>query len=192
VSTSIKEIWECTDDYGPLNKGIPENVQVVSGIEWITLSLSYMLTFNPKMYEASESGLDQVIWVNVSYRLTAVCRRSSWKRGTLLSVTYHSLGTLNKGSSSSGKLCGLIVYGITLQLATRRYVSISESFKYYCFSMTVFTNVSIKESNDSFFDDENKWGRVSRSLWESKRWRPWIRVHAATVLQDSTPIIGWY
>jgi hypothetical protein len=36
------------------------------------LSFSYMLTFNPKMYEASESGLDQVIWVNVSYRLTAV------------------------------------------------------------------------------------------------------------------------
>jgi hypothetical protein len=50
----------------------PRNViQVVSGIDF-GLSFSYMLTFNPKMYEASESGLDQVIWVNVSYRLTAV------------------------------------------------------------------------------------------------------------------------
>jgi hypothetical protein len=57
--------------------------------------------------------------------------------------------------------------------------------------MTVFTNVSIKESNDSFFDDENKWGRVSRSLWESAQWREAIP-NAAMVLQDSTQIIGWY
>ena len=50
-----------------------ENLQVVSSVEASSLPLlSYMLTFNPKMYEASESGLDQVIWVIVSYRLTAV------------------------------------------------------------------------------------------------------------------------
>lgn len=54
-----------------------ENLQVVSSVEASSLPLlSYMLTFNPKMHEASESGLDQVIWVIVSYRLTAVWKPS--------------------------------------------------------------------------------------------------------------------
>jgi hypothetical protein len=47
-----------------------------------------MLTFNPKMYEASESGLDQVIWVNVSYRLTAVGMLSKLHFGYLSQSRY--------------------------------------------------------------------------------------------------------
>jgi len=77
VSTSIKEIWECRQTRTILARVKSENLQVVSSVEASSLPLlSYMLTFNPKMYEASESGLDQVIWVIVSYRLTAVWKPS--------------------------------------------------------------------------------------------------------------------
>ena len=66
-----------------------ENLQVVSSVEASSLPLlSYMLTFNPKMYEASESGLDQVIWVNVSYRLTAVGMLSKLHFGYLSQSRY--------------------------------------------------------------------------------------------------------
>ena len=54
-----------------------ENLQVVSSVEASSLPLlSYMLTFNPKMYGASESGLDHVIWIILSYKLTAVWKPS--------------------------------------------------------------------------------------------------------------------